>query len=434
MAVSQPTQPMTIRRQMLMNVYWFSMNMMWGSILLIIMPHYIQSVVGDSAKSSILGLVLSAGAVTSMLAAPFFGALSDRIRLPGGRRKPWVILGALAMVPALWVLSYWTRYGDHSSLPGWIVAFLLLELLANIASAPCSALISDLVPQAQRGSAAGWLGLMSMLGIFAGAATGFLIAPLGITAIFNIVAFFIILGALIIAFTLPDSTISPATPTFTIQHFLRGLTSPFKNADFTWVFFNRLTVAMGFFTLQEFILYYMKDAFNTYTLPVFGVVATTPEGAVSIFFAMLFLGSIATSRLAGTLSDRYGRKSIAYTASMVMGIPCMLFTFSHSFPLCLLIALVFGLGYGAYESLAWAMASDVLHSPTDHGRDMGIWHIAIVLPQVIATPVGGFLLDQFKIVGSAYNRDHMGYVIIFVLAVIYFMFSTVFIRQIKGLS
>lgn len=434
MAVSQLIQPMTIRRQMLMNVYWFSMNMVWGSILLIIMPHYIQSVVGDSAKSSILGLVLSAGAVTSMLAAPLFGALSDRVRLPGGRRKPWIILGALTMVPALWVLSYWTRNGDPASLPGWIVAFLVLELLANISAAPCSALISDLVPKEQRGSAAGWLGLMSMLGIFAGAAMGILIAPLGIAAIFNIVAFFIVLGALLMAFTLPDSAISPETPAFTIQHFLRGLTSPFKNADFTWVFFNRLMVAMGFFTLQEFLLYYMKDAFHTYTLPGFGVVASTPEGAVSIFFAMLFLGSITTSWLAGKLSDRYGRKSIAYAASLVMGIPCMFFTFSHSFPLSILMGIVFGLGYGAYESLAWAMASDVLRSPADHGKDMGLWHISIVLPQVIATPLGGFLLDQFKIVGATYNRDHMGYVIIFVLAVIYFIFSTIFIRQIKGLS
>lgn len=425
---------MTTARQVLLNVYWFSTNMMWGSILLIIMPHYIQSVVGEAARASTLGLVLSVGAVASMLAAPVFGALSDRVRLPGGRRRPWIIAGTLLAVPALWALSYATRLGDATSLTGWVVAFLLLELLINIASAPCSALIPDLVPPHQRGSAAGWLSLLSMLGIFAGAATGFLIAPLGIAAIFNILMAVMLLGGLVTAFGIQEINLTAAVPRFSLVEFLHGLSSPFKNADFAWVFFNRLLIGMGFFTIQEFILYYMKDAFKSpYTLPILGTVATTPEGAVAVFFPALFLGAIATSLLAGVFSDRYGRKSIAYAATLVLGIPCMFFTFSHSFPLSIAMGMVFGLGYGAYDSLAWAMASDVLRSPTDHGKDMGLWHMAIVLPQVIATPIGGFLLDQSKLVDTTYHREHMGYVIIFVVAVIYFMFSSIFLRQIKGL-
>ena len=42
-------QPMSTARQILLSVYWFSANVMWASILLILMPRYIQSVVGDSA-------------------------------------------------------------------------------------------------------------------------------------------------------------------------------------------------------------------------------------------------------------------------------------------------------------------------------------------------------------------------------------------------
>jgi MFS family permease len=273
-----------------------------------------------------------------------------------------------------------------------------------------------------------------MLGIFAGAATGFLIAPLGIAAIFNILIVVILLGGLVTAFGIQETNLTPVMPRFSLGEFLRGLSSPFKNVDFAWVFFNRLLIGMGFFTIQEFILYYMKDAFKSpYTLPILGTVATTPEGAVAFFFPALFLGAIVTSLLAGVLSDRYGRKSIAYAATLVLGIPCMFFTFSHSFPLAIVLGMVFGLGYGAYDSLSWAMASDVLRSPADHGKDMGLWHMAIVLPQVIATPIGGFLLDQSKLVSTAYHREHMGYVIIFVVAVIYFMFSSIFLRQIKGL-
>ena len=100
--------PISTARQILMNVYWFSINMMWASLFLIIMPYHIQSLAGIADKGKILALVLSMGAIVSILAAPFFRALSDHVYLPGGRRKPWILIGAVAVMIQLWVLSGWT--------------------------------------------------------------------------------------------------------------------------------------------------------------------------------------------------------------------------------------------------------------------------------------------------------------------------------------
>jgi len=427
---------MPVSKQALLNVYWFSVNVMWASILLIIMPTQIQSVVGDSRKGVVLGLVLSIGAIVSMLVAPIFGALSDRVRLPGGHRKPWIVIGTLGVIPSLWALSHWTRAGDLGSLPGWLGAFIALQLFSSIASAPACALIPDRVPFGQRGSAAGWLGLMSMLGIFVGGATGFLIAPLGIPTIYGILIIVMLAGMLVTVWGVDEPTIGPkiARP-FTLRSFLISLYTPFKRRDFSWVFLNRLLIGMGIFTIQEFILYYMADGFDTtYTLPIIGKVANTAEDAVSIFLPTLILGAIATSLVAGILSDKHGRKPITYGAGLILGIMCMIFTFSHSFPLALLVGVIFGLGYGAYESLSWALASDALPSVNDHGKDMGLWHMAVVLPQVIATPIGGFLLDQFQLAGAARNIPHMGYIIIFSIAVVYFILGSIFLQQIKGLN
>ena len=428
-------QPMSTARQMLLNVYWFSANVMWASLLLIIMPYYIKSVVEDSAKGMVVGLVLSAGAIVSVFAGMVFGAFSDRIHLPGGRRKPWIVIGTLGIVLGLWALSYWTRPGDPGSFSGWIGAFLILEVLSNIASASCSALIPDQVPAGQRGSAAGWLGLMSMLGVFAGAATGLLIAPLGLATIYSILIVVMLIGALVTVFGVQESNILPDAPRGTLREFLKSFYLPFRRADFTWVFFNRLLIGMGVFTVQEFVLYYMADAFQSpYMLPFFGKVADTAEGAVSVFFPVLFLGAIATSLFAGVLSDRRGRKPVAYASGLLLGVVCMVFTFSHSFPLSILMGVVFGLGYGAYESIAWALAFDALASASDHGKDMGIWHMATVLPQAIATPIGGFLLDYFRVAGAARNVPDMGYIIIFIIAVVYLMLGSICLKQIKGLS
>lgn len=425
-------RPISAPRQLLLNVYWFAINMIWGSLLLILMPRQIQSVVSDTAKASILGLVLGSGAIISVLAAPILGALSDRIKLPGGRRKPWIVIGTLGTVLALLGLSIFTRPGDASSLPGWIGSFLCLEFLSNIATAPCSALVADQVPARQHGSAAGWLGLMTMLGIFAGGFTSLLIKAWGEAGVYYLLAV-VLLGAMVVTILGVDETHQMReSPPFVFFEFLRGIYTPFRSNDFKWVFLNRFLISMGMFTIQEFMLYYMADVVRPpYTVPGFGVIAHNVDEAIALFLPALFTGATLTALAAGLLSDRIGRKPIIYISSLVMGVTSMVFTFSHAFAFSLLIGIVFGLGYGACDSVSWAMASDALPSPDDHGKDMGIWHAAVVLSQVIATPVAGLLLDNFQTVGVAQHAPYMGYTIIFVIAVVYFILGTICLRQIK---
>ncbi len=102
---------MSTFRQILLSFFWFSTNMMWSAILIVTMPSQIKAAVGDSSKGSALGLALAAGAIISMFAAPVFGALSDRIHLPGGRRKPWIVIGSVGNIVALFGLIYLIQPG-----------------------------------------------------------------------------------------------------------------------------------------------------------------------------------------------------------------------------------------------------------------------------------------------------------------------------------
>ncbi len=424
--------PMSTFRQILLSFFWFSTNMMWSAILIITMPSQIKSAVGDATKGSALGLALGAGAFISMLAAPIFGALSDRIRLPGGRRKPWIVIGTIGNVLGLVGLAYLIQPGHPESVVGWSIVFLFVELFNNIATAPYSALIPDLVPAEQRGSASGWLGLMTMLGTFGGGVMGFLVDSMGIPAVYFILMGVMLLGAIVTVFGVNEIDIPREIPPFKLGEFMRGLTDPFKHSDFTWVFLTRLLVTMGIFTVQEFIQYYLGDVIGSpYILAGFGQVANTAEEAVSFFLPALLVGAIITTLVAGVLSDKYGRKLMVYVSGALMGLVCLVFVLFHSFTLAVLMGIVFGLGYGAYESVDWALASDVLPSMDDYAKDMGVWHVAMVLPQVIATPIAGFLLDNFQSVGKAQNIPNLGYTVIFLVAVVYFIFGTVFVKQIK---
>ena len=251
--------PMSTLRQVLLSFYWFSINLMWGSILIIAMPSQIKAAVGNDTKGSSLGLVLGLGAFISMLAAPIFGALSDRIRLPGGRRKPWIVIGTLGTVATLFGLATLIQPGQPESLLGWSVVFLLWQFFSNIATAPYSALIPDLVPLEQRGSASGWLGLMTMLGTFAGGLTGFMVEPLGIVSVYYVMIAAMLLGGLVTVVGVAEPDLPREMAPFKMGEFLRSLVDPFHSADFTWVLLTRLLVTMGIFTVQEFIQYYMAD-------------------------------------------------------------------------------------------------------------------------------------------------------------------------------
>ena len=96
-------------RQAMLSFYWFATSMHWAAILLITLPKQAFVIGGDAVKGQTLGVVLLVGAFVSMVVAPVFGALSDRIVTPWGRRRPWIVLGTLMNIVGLFGLAYLDR-------------------------------------------------------------------------------------------------------------------------------------------------------------------------------------------------------------------------------------------------------------------------------------------------------------------------------------
>ena len=105
-----------------------------------------------------------------------------------------------------------------------------------------------------------------------------------------------------------------------------------------------------------------------------------------------------------------------------------------AWPLALTVAF-FGLGYGAFLAVDYALVLDVLPSAADSAKDLAVWHASLVLPQLMATPIAGGLLDHFQRGAAAAPAGsfaaHLGYSVVFWLATAYFVLATGLVRRIK---
>jgi MFS family permease len=194
--------------------------------------------------------------------------------------------------------------------------------------------------------------------------------------------------------------------------------NPRRDPDFAWVFITRMVMMLGIDTIQTFLQYYMRNA----------VGASHPEQQTTNFVILVSITSLFSALLAAWLSDRFGRKRMVYLASGFMACVGFIFIVTHSLPIVLAAGAIFGLGYGAYVSVDWALVADVLPSHRDYARDMGVWNIALSLPQVIAPVLGGPLIDAFTCRG----QPVLGFQLLFAMAIIYCIVGTVTVRNIRG--
>ncbi len=115
----------------------------------------------------------------------------------------------------------------------------------------------------------------------------------------------------------------------------------------------------------------------------------------------------------------------------MMAVACVFFSITRSFEFDMFLGFLFGLGYGSFSVIDWAMATDVLPSETEFAKDLGVWTLALVLPQVIAAPVAGNLLDYFNQIGPSLQ---LGYSMIFLLAVVYYVAGAYYVRYVTSVK
>ncbi len=408
-----------LRDQLALSCFWLAYNFEWGALLPVVLPGQIAAIVGDARKELFNGLVPAAGAALSLFATPLAGALSDRSQSPMGRRRPYLGVGTAINILFLLLLA---RIGAGGSIGLFLVCYLGVQLGANVAGGPYAGLIPDLVPQEQRGSASGWLALMTAVGTILGVvAAGALLRGQSYVPIYLAIAATLLSLAVVTIAGVKERPLSvPPDPfrarAFAASFLLRGP----QYRDFFLVLLTRAMIMMGIFSVFTFFQFFLQDV----------VRVANPALATSYLIAVIIVTGIPTSLAAGALSDRLGRKPLVYASGGLMAAASLLFIgvgFFPSFAAMLWIGAFFGMGYGAYQAVDWALAIDVLPEGTSAAKDMGIWHVSLVLPQMLAPALTGLILAALK------SRSLLlGYTVVFTLTALWFILGTVFVRQIRS--
>lgn len=342
--------------------------------------------IAPEAKEYVVGLVTGAGALASTLGNPLAGALSDRTRSRFGRRWPWVAGGAVVGILGLVVLSQ-TR-----SVAVMALAWMVTQLGLNAIYAAVSAAVADQVPVRRRGEVGGWLGMAQTLGLVLG--TGLAVVAGGVTAGYLACAGLVL--ALVIPYLLRSRDLRLVGDVGRFRagaFFARFWVSPRRYPDFGWAWLTRWLVNLGNALGTLYLLYYLQDA----------VGIADPATGVLVLVAVYAVSVVSTAVLSGIWSDRVGRRKPFVSLSAVLsGVGAGVLAVSQTWPGAIIGAAVFGIAYGVFISVDFALVTQVLPSSGDAARDLGVINIAAALPQVVAPVVAAPLVAAFAAAASGY--------------------------------
>jgi Na+/melibiose symporter-like transporter len=405
--------------QLFVSCFWLAYNIHWGALIAIVMPSQIAAIVGDSQKEFYNGIIPPIGALVSLLVTPLAGALSDRSRSRYGRRRPFMLVGTLINLLFLALIA---GLGTGSNIWLFLLCYMGIQLGNNWSGGPYAGLIPDVVPEAQRGSASGWMGLMTAVGTLIGAlAAGQLIQSGNYWPIYSLIMVALLVMLALTLWRVRERPLEEDPGRFELDAFLRSfLLDPQRYRNFYWVLVTRGLVTMGIYSVFTFFQFFLQDIIKV----------QNPEEQASFLVGIIIATGIPTSLIAGSLSDRYGRKPLIYLSGGIMALAAIIFIVVSQAPslaFTYVVGALFGIGYGAYQAVDWALALDVLPGGEDAAKDMGIWHVSLVLPQILAPAITGLTLNALK--GTSLL---LGYTVVFVLTAIWFVLGTLFVRQVRG--
>ncbi len=354
---------------------------------------------------------------------PVFGYLSDRTRSRWGRRKPYMLIGAIPFGLTIWLLF---------SIPAGLVgvkaflavlgSFLLADTFQTMVSVPYYALSAELTyDYDERTSLISIRMIFTVVGYILGAAlttavAGFFMnlgwtknaAYSGMGAVFGAVAVITLLITTFGVKEIPNPDLKPAE-----MPALKQIKFVFKNRPFVQYMIMSTIISISFTLLTSLLPYYL-----TYQLKM------TSEISYVMF---VMLATIGVFLLMWQKISKKMSKGPAYALGLAIASAAILVAFflpAHPTWIIYLVAFIAGLGFSAQYVFPWSMIPDVIEvdqavtGERHEGIYFGVNAFLGKLTGALGIAASGWALKLYGYVPNAVQTPHALFGIRFFFAVV----------------
>jgi MFS family permease len=405
------------RQHLALATFYFGLSFTWLPYPLVLLQSQIKGF-GFPADQvePVIGYTVAAGAFFSVVVPPLVGAFSDRVSTRWGRRRPLMVGGMLLSLVG--ILLMW-RAGNY---PQLLAGHLIVQICLNGAAAAYYGIIPDVVPAPEFGKASGFLSVMTAAGALLGFGTTTLFSSQrAVVQSYLVMAVVLALSVLPVLWAAKQEGMRPLaagprrSPLEVVSDFFR----PLWGGDFAWVIFTRMMVTGGIAAVAYFLSSFFENV----------VKVGNPDQFTSIWLGVAFAAMILPGLLGGAASDRHGRKPFVYAAGALQIAVAAFFIVFYPTQIWIVLALavVYGLGYGLYVAVDWALACDTLPDRAKSAKDMGLFHVGQTLPNSIVPAIEGVLISYFN-----HQAANSGYRVAFASVILFFLLGTLFVSRIRS--
>jgi MFS family permease len=388
------------------SVFWLPLSMMLDGVTTLVLPERVAHYADPSGRAGVLGYLTFVGILSGMLVQPLAGRASDRMRQRYGR-KATLGVGVVVVLPALALLA------SVDGLWPVLLAFLFIQIGANVAQAGQQGFIPDIVPRERRGTASGLKGFMDLSGALVGfVLLGALLVGGDARPAAAALAIALLAGFLFTALLVREPTAS-ATPV------IRG--GPLdvfrfdfrRHGAFAWVVFSRFLFLLGTYMVGRFFLFFVGERL--------GLEPDDATEAAGALLAGLALLTALAAPAAGWSADRWGRLPLMLFGAGLSAAGVLLLVVASTLFQIFVFGALLAVGSGAFAAANWALTAD-LAPREEAARYMGLANFGTA-GAAAAAGLAGPLVDWGNAQGTG-----AGYVALFLGAAVAFGASALALR------
>jgi maltose/moltooligosaccharide transporter len=334
-----------------------------------------------------IGIVWAAGPLAGIIGQPIVGLISDKVWFWGGRRKPFVFIGATLAALMLLALPNIQEINNIVGIGSIVfistVTALTLDLAINVSFNPTRSIIADVTPEGVPRTK-GYTWMQTISGTFG-------VAAYAIGALFGNYTLIYVGIFLVLLFSIPPMLLIKESKE--LQYKSGEENDGANGEDNTeWVEFTKVLLAhafswIGVQTMFIYIICYIEQKLKP---------ASSDETGQIIDDSFLILnavGAILPAFILEPATEKIGRvkthlicvsvMSIAYWGIVLFG--------KSTVSLYVLMALA-GVGWAAIVSLPFAIMSEKVEKGR-MGFFMGIFNLSVVLPQLFVSLAVGYFVN-----------------------------------------